>query len=79
MTAAPARAISDLCSTRTFPGAAPFALEPAAASNLARLRAAETRAYATRLIPGSSLALAKSPRRRSRRDNHRMDLIESPT
>ncbi len=62
MTTAPARAISDLCSTRTFPGAAPFALEPTAASNLARLRAAETRAYATRLIPDSSLALPPSAR-----------------
>jgi hypothetical protein len=60
MTTAPARAISDLCSTRAYPGAAPFALEPTAASNLARHRAAETRAYATRLIPGSSVALAPS-------------------
>ena len=60
MTPAPARAIPDLCSSRTFPGAAPFAPEPTAASNLARLRAAETRAYATRLILGSSVALAPS-------------------
>ena len=41
MTAAPTRAIPDLCSPRTFPGAAPFAPEPLAATNLARLRAAE--------------------------------------
>ena len=69
MTPAPARAIPDLCSTRTFPGAAPLAPEPTAASNLARLRAAETRAYATRLILGSSVALApsaKGPLRPSR-------------
>ena len=60
MTTAPARAISDLCSTRAYPGAAPFTPEPTAPSNLARLRPAETRAYATRLIPGSSVALAPS-------------------
>jgi hypothetical protein len=60
MTAAPARAATDLCSPRTSSGAAPFAPEPTAASNLARLRAAETRAYATRLILGSSVGLAPS-------------------
>ena len=60
MTAAPARAIPDLCSPRTFPGAAPFAPEPTAASNLARLRAAEMPAYAARPIPGPSVALASS-------------------
>ena len=60
MTAAPTRAVTDLCSTRTFPGAAPFAPEPTAASNLARLRAAETLAYADRPIPGPSVALAPS-------------------
>jgi hypothetical protein len=62
MTAAPARAVTDLCSPGTSPGAAPFAPEPTAASNLARLRAAETRAYATRLILGSFVALAPSAR-----------------
>ena len=64
MTAAPARAIPDLCSTRTFPGAAPFAPEPTAASNLARLRAAERRAYADSADPGlvrRPRALRKSP------------------
>ncbi len=58
MTPASVRAIPNLFSTRTSPGAAPFAPKPTAASDLTRLRAAETRAYATRLILGSSVALA---------------------
>ena len=60
MTAAPARAVTDLCSPRTSPGAAPFAPEPIAAPNLARHRAAETSAYANRPIPDPSDALASS-------------------
>jgi hypothetical protein len=60
MTAAPARAATDLCSPRTSSGAAPFAPEPIAATNVARLRASEMPAYADRPIPGLSDALASS-------------------
>jgi hypothetical protein len=60
MTAAPTRAIPDLCSPSTFPGAAPFAPEPMAATNVARILASETPAYADRPIPGPSDALASS-------------------
>ena len=60
MTAAPTRAIPDLCSPRTCPGAAPFAPEPMAATNVARLLASETPASADRPIPGPSDALASS-------------------
>ncbi len=60
MTAAPARAVTDLCSPRTFPGAAPFAPEPISAANVARLLAAEMSAYADRPIPSPSDALASS-------------------
>ena len=42
MTAAPARAVTDLCSPRTSPGAAPFTPEPLAATNVARRLASET-------------------------------------
>jgi hypothetical protein len=62
MTAARTCAIPDLCSPRTFPGAAPSAPEPMAATNVARLRAAETPAYADRPIPGPAVALAPSAR-----------------
>ena len=60
MTAAPTRAIPNLCSPRTFPGAASFAPEPMAAANVARLLASDTPAYADRPIPGPSDALASS-------------------
>ncbi len=60
MTAAPTRAIPDLCSPRTFPGAAPFAPEPLAATNVMRLLASEMPACADRPIPGPSDALASS-------------------
>ena len=60
MTAAPTRAIPDLCSPRTFPGAAPFAPEPLAATNVARLLASKLPTYADRPIPGPSDALASS-------------------
>ncbi len=69
MTAAPARAATDLCSPRTSPGAAPFAPEPMAATNVARILASETPAYADRPVPGPSGALApsaKAPLRPSR-------------
>ncbi len=60
MTAAPTRAVTDLCSPRTSPGAAPFAPEPLAATHVGRLLASETPAYADRPIPGLSDALASS-------------------
>ena len=60
MTAAPARAVTDLCSPRISPGAASFAPEPLAATNVARLPASETPACADRPIPGPSDALASS-------------------
>ena len=60
MTAAPARAVTGLCSPSTSPGAAPFAPEPISATNVARHRAAETSAYANRPIPNPSDALASS-------------------
>ncbi len=60
MTAAPTRAVTDLCSPRTSPGAAPFAPEPLAATNVARRLASETPAHAYRPIPGPSDALASS-------------------
>ena len=66
MTPAPARAIPDLCSPRTSPGAAPFAPEPLAATTVARLLAAETPASADRPIPGPSLAFAPSAKARLR-------------
>ena len=60
MTAAPPRAATDLRSPRTSPGAAPFAPEPIAATNVARLRASEMPAYADRPISGPYDALASS-------------------
>ncbi len=69
MTAAPTRAVTDLCSPRTSPGAAPFAPEPLAATHVGRLLASETPAYADRPVPGPSGALApsaKAPLRPSR-------------
>ncbi len=69
MTAAPARAATDLCSPRTSPGATPFAPEPMAATNVARLLASEMPAYADRPIPGPSDAhasCANAPLRPSR-------------
>ncbi len=60
MIAAPTRAVTDLRSPRTFPGAAPFAPEPIAATSIARLRAAKTPTHADRLIPDPSDALASS-------------------
>jgi hypothetical protein len=60
MTAAPTRAVTDLCSPRTSPSAAPFAPEPTAAPNVARLLASETPTSADRPIPGPSDALASS-------------------
>ncbi len=60
MTATPARAATDLRPPRTSPGAAPFAPEPMAATNVARLLASEMPAYADRPIPGPSDALASS-------------------
>jgi len=61
MTASPpARAATDLCSPRTSPGAAPFAPEPMAATNVARRLASDTPAYADQPIPGPSGALASS-------------------
>ncbi len=69
MTAAPARAVTDLRSPRTSPGAAPFTPEPLAATNVARRLASETPAHAYRPIPGASDALpssANAPLRPSR-------------
>jgi hypothetical protein len=60
MIAAPTRAVTDLRSPRTFPGTAPFAPEPIAATNVARLLASETPAYAHRQISSPSDALASS-------------------
>ena len=60
MTATSARAATDLRPPRTSPGAAPFAPEPMAATNVARLLASEMPAYADRPIPGPSDALASS-------------------
>ena len=60
MTAAPARAATDLCSLRTSPGAAPLAPKPLAATNVARLLASELPTYADRPIPSPSDALASS-------------------
>jgi hypothetical protein len=57
MTAAPARAITDLCSPTTFPGAVPFAPEPMAAANLTRLRAAKPPVDRGPPIPEPSVAL----------------------
>ena len=66
MTAAPACAITDLCSPRTFPDAARFAPEPMAATTVASLLAPETPASADRPIPGPSLAFAPSAKARPR-------------
>ncbi len=69
MTAAPARAATDLCSPRTSPGAAPFAPEPIEAPNVARLLTSDTPASANRPTPGPSGALApaaNAPLRTSR-------------
>ncbi len=60
MTATQARAVTDLCSPRTSPGAAPFAPEPMAATNIARLLASQTLAYADRPVSGPYDALASS-------------------
>jgi len=60
MTAAPARAVTDLRSPRTSPGAAPFVPDPMAATNVARLLASETPACADRLIPDASDPLASA-------------------
>jgi hypothetical protein len=60
MTAAPARAATDLRSPRTSSGTAPLAPEPIAATNVARLRAAKTPASANRPAPDPSGALASA-------------------
>ena len=60
MTAPPARAATDFRSPRTSSGAAPFAPDLIAATNVARLRASQTLAYADWPISGPYDALASS-------------------
>ena len=78
MTAAPARAATDFCSPRTSPGAAPFAPEPMAATNVARLLASEMPAYADRPIPAPSDALASSANALPRPSRAAPPAVKSP-